>query len=422
MPVSRRANDLRIKAFHSGSVESVPNQAEISPSLEELGLKPIIGPTRSGLEERLRVLGIGAPAFDEDIEVYASANGGPRTVLTRLRRNLPLGRLTGAVEVPAAFDVPAAVEVLLVTNEESSDDFSASFTAAFPLTLQNQSSREAELLATLQPRLGELSPNGKLLCQQSIRDASIHLRKDQLRKPLKEIAVTFGGRPVPISSLAQLAYFENDSGILNSLLAGGPFKMHFQIACKGCGERDLTFSKKEQADETIAAAEGCPRCGKDALIVINTYSISESYLKALVQGLWLECLAGDTLKHYTNLVWVGQMVGPSEVDALAIFADRLVLVECKDTSFGLNDLDIAAAKAQRVGANVVIILTTSDIHPNVVGATTSARQTVLISDAESGNIENKMKKFLDELMQDFVRDWIKSRTSLSYWYSEPNWR
>jgi hypothetical protein len=161
-------------AFHTSNR---PDDNSISSALKELKLEPVIGPMRSQLDQRLRALGISASVFAGNLEVYASAEPGFRTVITRSRE-------ARRKEAPL-------LEVLLVTNHEFADDFISQLQAKFPTTLNGHSSHEVELLATLKKQLGELSPNGKLLCHDDIRSASAELSNDELRRPLKEIASAF---------------------------------------------------------------------------------------------------------------------------------------------------------------------------------------------------------------------------------------
>jgi hypothetical protein len=226
-------------------------------------------------------------------------------------------------------------------------------------------------------------------------------------------------RPVPRSSLERLPSFEgSQKNVLGSFLSeGARFRTTFQIWCTTCEQPAMTFSTKERADDTAVAAEGCAFCGAKTLNVDANYGISENYFRAMQQGLWLEYLAGNALRRFTELVWCGQMVGLSEVDGLAIFADELILVECKDTSFGLNDSDIAAAKAQRIGADSTIIITTSDIHPNVLEAASGGKSR-LISDAAASSIESQLNQWLEQRTERYVEQWMAGGSSSLRWYYE----
>ena len=55
----------------------------------------------------------------------------------------------------------------------------------------------------------------------------------------------------------------------------------------------------------------------------------------------------------------------NEYDGISIIKDCIVLIECKDTSFGQNDLYTCMIKAEEIKAETIVIITTKEVHPNV---------------------------------------------------------
>jgi hypothetical protein len=115
------------------------------------------------------------------------------------------------------------------------------------------------------------------------------------------------------------------------------------------------------------------------------------------------------------------MIDSDEVDVLAVAYDQIVLVECKDTSFGQNDLYITSTKAENVGARTVVVVSTRDVHSNVTQAaertarnrddrlyTRAARPRVLhiISEHSADSIRSKILSVLEEMATRHLGDWL----------------
>jgi hypothetical protein len=130
------------------------------------------------------------------------------------------------------------------------------------------------------------------------------------------------------------------------------------------------------------------------------------------------------------------MVESDEIDVVAVFAEQVVLVECKDTSFGQNDLYVTSVKAQNVGADVVIILSTRDIHQNVrnaiprIGKSSDEREFLggvqrdfhLVSDANARAISEELDRILGEISSENMNSWIAGNPYSSAIYRHmPRW-
>jgi hypothetical protein len=86
---------------------------------------------------------------------------------------------------------------------------------------------------------------------------------------------------------------------------------------------------------------------------------------AVRQGLWLEWLTYRLLRSHTSLLWHGVMAGGHELDVIGVMNENVFTVECKDTSLGVNDMIVAIHKAKQLSADLVLLVTTRPIHPNV---------------------------------------------------------
>lgn len=89
---------------------------------------------------------------------------------------------------------------------------------------------------------------------------------------------------------------------------------------------------------------------------------------AVRQGLWLEWLTYRALARHSSFVWHGVMAAGSELDAVAVAHENVLIAECKDSSLGLNDFVVAVHKARRVAADVLLLVTTRELHSNVQAA------------------------------------------------------
>ena len=77
-------------------------------------------------------------------------------------------------------------------------------------------------------------------------------------------------------------------------------------------------------------------------------------------------MAYDALKPLCVFAAAGQMVETFELDVIAVGYSRVILLECKDTSFGQNDFINLNAKAEEISANTIGIVSTQPLHENVV--------------------------------------------------------
>jgi hypothetical protein len=90
------------------------------------------------------------------------------------------------------------------------------------------------------------------------------------------------------------------------------------------------------------------------------------------------------------------------------------MFECKDRGIGQNDLYVAAVKAQTLRADVVAMVSTQPLHPNVHEVLTglnSRREgqddkfTAIIGDSAS-DIKSQLTAFLDNLSAIDLNNWL----------------
>jgi hypothetical protein len=266
--------------------------------------------------------------------------------------------------------------------------------------------------------LGEPSPNGKLLSDPEIREAATELCEDELRENVRQLVTAFPGRFVSIDTMQRLEPFEKNPAALSMILKKPKIVSRlYSITCEACGSRHIDYAEKVKAERAVSESEGqCGLCGEQGLTVTETFSVTEPWVKALRQGLWLELLISDLASSRTDSVWTGQMVGRNEIDVLAVFASHTILFECKDTSFGQNDLYIAAAKAERANADVVIIVTTRDVHQNVLDDLAEIgkrgdREFRLVSKSTAKDLKDETTLILDQLSGDLLKNWFSSSSN-----------
>lgn len=112
------------------------------------------------------------------------------------------------------------------------------------------------------------------------------------------------------------------------------------------------------------------------------------------------------------------MVETNELDALATFAESVWLVECKDSRFGQNDLYVTAIKAEAVGADHVVVLTTNDIHENVQQAANQIRESgrrrrsgfKFLSAQGAADLRSQFEEVLMEAQANHIRGWLAPST------------
>jgi hypothetical protein len=236
---------------------------------------------------------------------------------------------------------------------------------------------------------------------------------DRPRGQIKEIAKTFGNRYVDRAEVVRLPSVEGNNDTLDSFVRNGMLIEHFQVICPSCKHRYLAYGDKARAESAAKNSDGCASCDSQQLTTTSILSVPEPYSRTVHHNLWLTQLARDTAQKWTRFVWAGQMVGPSEMDVLAVFADKVILMDCRDGSFGLSDLDQTAGKAARASADVVITISTQELHPNVNDAlrdSPSKERTFLsIATTSANQIQQNLNDVFEQMAKSHAKKWLDGR-------------
>ncbi|MGI8546619.1 MAG: hypothetical protein ACR2M1_04685 [Gemmatimonadaceae bacterium] len=101
--------------------------------------------------------------------------------------------------------------------------------------------------------------------------------------------------------------------------------------------------------------------------------VTSADIRALRQGLWLEYLVQQRVVRWASEIRVGWMIGPHELDVIALICGHRLAFECKDGSLGQNAYVIAERKAAAFDAMSVALVSTRPYHANVRHAIESAQ-------------------------------------------------
>jgi hypothetical protein len=391
---------MRTNTVHA-EINKQKNFSDIAQEFANaLGYEPVLMRARQTIQERLRSLGLISPyqnAIEERQEALISSDGMSglllRFSISSDDRKQHLDMLTiSTEELP---DILATLEEVLGHKTEPG-------TTTYSIRMKRLSSR-----------LGNLSPNGKNLADPTARNIIRRLYDDQLRRDVIAIVGTVGSNPVSLKLLEQMELFTERANDLNKILTDDTLtSKQYVVYCESCQLRHLAFSSNEKAKYTVRdAGKKCVSCGEIKLSVEESYTVSDALIRGIQNGLWLESLVADIFSGRMSAVWAGQMIENNEVDILSIYSDKVVLVECKDTSFGQNDLYVTAMKADHISADRVIIVTTRDIHPNVneaankIKSNSNRRSFLLISKNTTEEITCELNKELDIMQERYVKSW-----------------
>lgn len=213
----------------------------------------------------------------------------------------------------------------------------------------------------------KLSPHGKKLTAKKYEKAFTKLYNHKIREILSEIIETYGGLPMMIEMLKDIKIVKKEKKIVDRILKDSSLiSKSYMIACSECYSPSLVvFNTKANADKALENVQYiCPHCKKSSPEIIETFYIREEVIYALKEGLWLEKFVDQIMREETKNVWSGVMKHPNELDTVAILTEQTFLIECK-ASFGQNDFYVLLGKAGAVDANIIIIVTSKEIHENV---------------------------------------------------------
>ncbi|MEX2158971.1 MAG: hypothetical protein WEB04_06165 [Dehalococcoidia bacterium] len=369
------------------------------------GFQPVLRNARRTATSDLEGQGFDVPATlmgNDDVEVLVAADGSA-TIALRIC-DATYGRLAS---------LGREVDILLMTESDISA-LRAIVRDTLGENLENHSWKTSRARTTLCEVCGEVSPNGRLLAAPVYRSAARSLYDDKLRMAVSVVAEAFGRLAVTRDTLEQLEAFESDPDLLTLLLSNKDcLTTHFGVRCLDCGGPQMDFEERREAELALAASSGkCSQCGSAKLAVVETLEVADVYLRGVQQGLWLESLASDVLTERTDLVWSGQMVGTKEIDVLGVLGDKIVLVECKDTSFGQTDLAMIGLKADEIRPDLIVVISTRDLHHNVKDDIEKMDKDIrVISEQSAEVIRAKLDELLCAVSAEHVRDFLLTRAS-----------
>lgn len=294
--------------------------------------------------------------------------------------------------------------------------------------LESGSVVEKGISVSISESLQKLSPNGKKLSEEPFLLECTKLADNEVRADLQTLQRTFQDDLVTREMIAKIERFASRLDRLEVLLGRSDLvEVSFGAECTNCRELSLIFDGRDAAESLLRTAQPtCVECKKKDFRVVELYRCKRSLVDALQQGLWLEALALERVRGRTSRVWAGQMAGSDEVDAIAVFADRVLLIECKDTSFGQNEFYVARAKAENIDATEICVVTTRDVHVNVETAIKQAnegrqaylrqrpRHYHLLSNQDSSVLRNGLDDWLNRMEESVIKGWFGSIHYPSY--------
>lgn len=391
---------MSFRTYHctpQGAVTFEELLALISKSVGS-NFSPILREAAREIKEELASVGlvISVPVHDEDIEI----------LLNRETKHLLALRFSSFEE--------SGLDMLEFSGGTKRQDIIEPLQKAIGVNIDKGSLLEAALFKTVQERLGKLSRNGKVLADRASREAIRRLYDDTLRQKMKTILSALHDHMLPLEAFKYL--LKGNSTAMKKLFDDSRlFERSYGIRCKTCGSMQLVFPTRDKADDAMAHSKNyCAACKSEGTLAITeAYETIETARLAIQQGLWLESLASDVVSQVTEHIWTGQMVNSSELDVLSIYCDKIVLIECKDSSFGQNDLHAAAAKAEDVRADIVMIVVTRDLHPNVQASVDRYNQKGertfrTIVNNSTKKIQSALKTSLEETRSNFINRWFSS--------------
>jgi hypothetical protein len=377
------------KGCYHTTVPKEMSLEDVAAVFKTQGYQALFQEMRSRLESSLTPFGLPIPAI------------GPTRIELMISKD---------TAVMARMNEKRKLDLIVVSSDGKASEKSIS---QFGLgKLSSHSWREMKPIEEFAENLREPSSNGKLLQVRANREKLRLLYNDAIRDQLRSILDSIGENAAPYDILQQLEPFKKDGTALNALIATpGVLTKAFQIYCDRCSAPSLVFVDKNKADTTLAdAGRTCPNCRTQGLFVRETYAVAEPYISGLRRGLWLESMAGEILETHTDAVWIGYYVDTNEIDVVSIFLGQKILIECKDTSFGQNDLYIAAVKGEQLEADVVIVITTKDIHPNVrAAAEKTGKKIRLLSSSSAASLQHDILSVLSALWNPYIESWFEER-------------
>ena len=272
---------------------------------------------------------------------------------------------------------------------------------------------ETKKISRYDEELKKLSPHGKILRDENNVNLCKKLYDDKIRKLIRNIISNFEDLPLPLDLIkTEIAKTTEEKKIVEKICNDQDlFEKKYVFVCKKCGYPSfhISFRDKEAAEKLLASSSfNCPNseCDSDEATIKEVFGVKRNVIKILTQGIWLEYMIGEILNKEMRKVWIGVMHDNDELDVVGVGLNKSILVECKDGSFGQNDLYSLMIQAGDIHADVVLIVTTQPVHPNVKATLDKykekGRRIMKIIEGDSTKIKNELNKFLSNLKEKFI--------------------
>jgi hypothetical protein len=382
---------LDLRSFHT-ALEAREHFRELSSAISEVGLAPVFGQARQSVSDKLRMVGLTAPApfaGSGDVEVLAQAEGDGAIVL-RLVASAQADSEESAygadIRVVSASAAPQLEELLREKVQ----------------TLSLHSWAEARLIERLGASLSEWSADGASLNDEEARQRIRDLYDDRLREALARLLGTARDARAR-EAMEWLRPFADDADTRH-VLFGNPavFAPRFAIGCGSCETApNIAFAERARAEAIIQELGGaCANCGEQKLEVAEFYRIAEEFARAIQRGLWLRSLVGDAVKSRTDAFWLSRKIGRIEFDVVAVYADQVFLFACKDGPLAAADVYAASRAAEQLDVDSVVLVTTAEVTrkaQDVVSALSTGPRTYrIISERGAEAIRAAAQRALDD--------------------------
>ena len=267
--------------------------------------------------------------------------------------------------------------------------------------------------------LKKLSPHGKFLKDKNNINLCKKLYDDRTRKLIRNIISNFENLPLPLDLIkTEIAKKKEEKEIVEKICRDpNLFEKKFIFVCKRCGypSFDISFNDKKTAEKILNDSSfsfNCANkeCNSNEAIIKEVFVVKKNVIKIIRHGIWLEYMIAEILNTETRKVWIGVMHDNDELDVVAVGLNKSILVECKDGTFGQNDLYSLMIQAGDINADVVLIVTTQPVHPNVKSTLNKykekGKRIMKIIEGNSTEIKNELNKFLNNLKKEYINSFF----------------
>ena len=312
-------------------------------------------------------------------------------------------------------------ELNIITNQEQKAEEICNIISKAKKVINYQKGYflDQESIIQLNKKLKKLSPNGKIVNDKKFNRLFLKIiSSDQLRLLIKKIADTYNGLPVPLEQIKNLNV---DTSELNKLIFDQELTTKdYKIICEQCKQpSEFLFKKREDAINSLKKAKfSCPKCSGNKTCILEYYYLTTKTIK-LIKGVWLEKLCAEHIKKFTNNYWAGYVLDQNELDGVTIFSKDIILIECKDTSFGQTDLYTTLAKADDLNAKRILVVTTNHVHDNLKKLIEKyekegKRKIKIINGIEIIKIKKELEKYFSPSRIKDISKLVESESKYSY--------